>query len=139
MDVFAALEHLNSRRAASPLVRLVGEERWEAPDHPKSVLPQIWGGTEPNLEEIDQKSKIALFLDASISEQCEIEWFLTAEGELDVDISERGDTETLTYNSTETMLATGSRPRPLSYRGHLDVTKPHKGAAKARASQRACL
>ncbi|GFV44834.1 uncharacterized protein TNCV_563831 [Trichonephila clavipes] len=31
---------LNSRRAASPLVRLVeGEERWEAPDHPKGVLP----------------------------------------------------------------------------------------------------
>ncbi|GFW77710.1 transposable element Tc1 transposase [Trichonephila clavipes] len=40
---------LNSRRAASPLVRLVkGEERWEAFDHPKSVLPLIWGGTEPN-------------------------------------------------------------------------------------------
>ncbi|GFX70196.1 uncharacterized protein TNCV_4616341 [Trichonephila clavipes] len=27
---------LNSRRAASPLVRLVeGEDRWEAPDHPR--------------------------------------------------------------------------------------------------------
>ncbi|GFU85660.1 hypothetical protein TNCV_1719511 [Trichonephila clavipes] len=23
-----------------------GEERWEAPDHPKSFLPQNWGGTE---------------------------------------------------------------------------------------------
>ncbi|GFS50367.1 uncharacterized protein TNCV_1638591 [Trichonephila clavipes] len=35
---------LNSRRAASPLVRLVeGEERWEAP-----VLPQNWGETEQN-------------------------------------------------------------------------------------------
>ncbi|GFV41978.1 uncharacterized protein TNCV_2751591 [Trichonephila clavipes] len=32
---------LNSRRAASPLVRLVErEERWEAPDHPQGVLPQ---------------------------------------------------------------------------------------------------
>ncbi|GFV43130.1 uncharacterized protein TNCV_1410271 [Trichonephila clavipes] len=40
---------LNSRRAASPLVRLVeGEERWEAPDHPQCVLPQNWGGTEQN-------------------------------------------------------------------------------------------
>ncbi|GFU76247.1 uncharacterized protein TNCV_527271 [Trichonephila clavipes] len=40
---------LNSCRAASPLVRLVkGEERWEASDHPQSVLPLNWGGTEPN-------------------------------------------------------------------------------------------
>ncbi|GFX37327.1 uncharacterized protein TNCV_76711 [Trichonephila clavipes] len=40
---------LNSRRAATPLVRLVeGEERWEAPDHPKVVLPQNWGVTELN-------------------------------------------------------------------------------------------
>ncbi|GFY16793.1 uncharacterized protein TNCV_4337941 [Trichonephila clavipes] len=40
---------LNSRRAASPLVRLVeGEERWEAPDHPQGVLPQNWGETELN-------------------------------------------------------------------------------------------
>ncbi|GFX55223.1 hypothetical protein TNCV_1156801 [Trichonephila clavipes] len=31
------------------LVRLVEEEqRWEAPDHPQSVLPQNWGGIEPN-------------------------------------------------------------------------------------------
>ncbi|GFT54570.1 uncharacterized protein TNCV_344551 [Trichonephila clavipes] len=36
-------------RAASPLVRLVvGEERWEASDHPQSVLPLNWGGIEPN-------------------------------------------------------------------------------------------
>ncbi|GFX04160.1 uncharacterized protein TNCV_3973091 [Trichonephila clavipes] len=36
---------LNSRRAASPLVRLVeGKERWEAPGH----LPQNWGGTKQN-------------------------------------------------------------------------------------------
>ncbi|GFY11828.1 uncharacterized protein TNCV_1530201 [Trichonephila clavipes] len=34
---------LNSRRAASPLVRFVeGEERWEAPNHPQGVLPQNW-------------------------------------------------------------------------------------------------
>ncbi|GFV00520.1 uncharacterized protein TNCV_3644981 [Trichonephila clavipes] len=40
---------LNSRRAASPLVWLVEEvERWEAPDHPSGVLPQNWGGNEPN-------------------------------------------------------------------------------------------
>ncbi|GFU40155.1 uncharacterized protein TNCV_5092921 [Trichonephila clavipes] len=34
---------LNSRRAASPLVRLV-----EGTDHPQSVLPLNWGGIEPN-------------------------------------------------------------------------------------------
>ncbi|GFX72175.1 uncharacterized protein TNCV_1954511 [Trichonephila clavipes] len=40
---------LNSRRVTSPLVRLVeGEERWEAFDHPQSVLPLNWGGIEPN-------------------------------------------------------------------------------------------
>ncbi|GFW24107.1 uncharacterized protein TNCV_4951511 [Trichonephila clavipes] len=40
---------LNSRRAASPLVRLVErDERWEAPDHPQSVLHLNWGGSEPN-------------------------------------------------------------------------------------------
>ncbi|GFT43141.1 uncharacterized protein TNCV_5119921 [Trichonephila clavipes] len=40
---------LNSRRAASPLVRLVeGEERWEASDHPRCVLPLNWGGIKPN-------------------------------------------------------------------------------------------
>ncbi|GFW45519.1 uncharacterized protein TNCV_3244591 [Trichonephila clavipes] len=40
---------LNSRLAASPLVRLVGgEERWETPDHSQGVLPQNWGGTEKN-------------------------------------------------------------------------------------------
>ncbi|GFU32155.1 uncharacterized protein TNCV_3833811 [Trichonephila clavipes] len=38
---------LNSRRAASPLVRLVeGEEKREAPDHPQGVLPLNWGETE---------------------------------------------------------------------------------------------
>ncbi|PRD23882.1 UNVERIFIED_CONTAM: hypothetical protein NCL1_45210 [Trichonephila clavipes] len=40
---------LNSCRATSPLVRLVAEKkRWEAPDHPQSVLPQNWGETEIN-------------------------------------------------------------------------------------------
>ncbi|GFW15440.1 uncharacterized protein TNCV_4655801 [Trichonephila clavipes] len=38
---------LNSRRAASPLVWLVEEEkRWEASDHPQGFLPLNWGGTE---------------------------------------------------------------------------------------------
>ncbi|GFX11099.1 uncharacterized protein TNCV_4503141 [Trichonephila clavipes] len=40
---------LNSRRGASPLVRLVErEERWESPDHPQVVLPQNWGETKLN-------------------------------------------------------------------------------------------
>ncbi|GFU44577.1 uncharacterized protein TNCV_1506851 [Trichonephila clavipes] len=40
---------LHSRRASSPLVRLVeGEERRETSDHPHSVLPLNWGGIEPN-------------------------------------------------------------------------------------------
>ncbi|GFV52943.1 hypothetical protein TNCV_2876111 [Trichonephila clavipes] len=40
---------LNSRRAASPLVRLVeGEEMWEAPDYPQGILSQNWGETERN-------------------------------------------------------------------------------------------
>ncbi|GFT11451.1 zinc finger protein [Trichonephila clavipes] len=40
---------LNNRRVASPLVRLVeGEDRWEASDHPQSVLPPNRGGIEPN-------------------------------------------------------------------------------------------
>ncbi|GFY28666.1 uncharacterized protein TNCV_3440331 [Trichonephila clavipes] len=51
MDVCKCIVHarhggtLNSRRAASPLVGLVEEEeRWEASDHPQSVLPPNWGG-----------------------------------------------------------------------------------------------
>ncbi|GFX96706.1 hypothetical protein TNCV_244931 [Trichonephila clavipes] len=40
---------LNSRRAASPLVRLLEwEDKWETPDHIQDVLPQNWGGTEKN-------------------------------------------------------------------------------------------
>ncbi|GFT25505.1 uncharacterized protein TNCV_3173831 [Trichonephila clavipes] len=39
---------LNSRRAASPLVRLVEwEESWVAADHSQGVLPQNWDETEP--------------------------------------------------------------------------------------------
>ncbi|GFU89993.1 uncharacterized protein TNCV_2438801 [Trichonephila clavipes] len=38
---------LNSRRAASSLVRLVeGEKRWEAPDHPREFSLKI--GVKPN-------------------------------------------------------------------------------------------
>ncbi|GFX15657.1 cullin-4A [Trichonephila clavipes] len=38
---------LNSRRAASPFVRLVaGDERWKALTLPQGVLPQNWGETE---------------------------------------------------------------------------------------------
>ncbi|GFW43708.1 uncharacterized protein TNCV_4770571 [Trichonephila clavipes] len=40
---------INSRRAGSPLVRLVEREgRWEAPDHPQGSLPQNWGRIEQN-------------------------------------------------------------------------------------------
>ncbi|GFX53864.1 cullin-4A [Trichonephila clavipes] len=55
MDVFKCIlpsrhgDTLNSRRAASPLVRLVEEEeRWEAPDHPQGVFPLNWSETELN-------------------------------------------------------------------------------------------
>ncbi|GFW75568.1 uncharacterized protein TNCV_4427511 [Trichonephila clavipes] len=49
IHAFVAWSTLNSRRAASPLVRLVeGEETWKAPDHPQRVLPQNWGGIEQN-------------------------------------------------------------------------------------------
>ncbi|GFX80981.1 transposable element Tcb2 transposase [Trichonephila clavipes] len=40
---------LNSRRAASPFVKLVeGEERWVASDHTQGVLPQNWDEIELN-------------------------------------------------------------------------------------------
>ncbi|GFV72664.1 uncharacterized protein TNCV_411831 [Trichonephila clavipes] len=48
-SALAAGGTLTSRRAASPLVRLVeGEERWETPDHPQGVLPLNWDETELN-------------------------------------------------------------------------------------------
>ncbi|GFY06071.1 uncharacterized protein TNCV_3863751 [Trichonephila clavipes] len=48
-SAFAAGGTLNSRRAASPLMRLVdGEDRWKATDSTQGVLPQNWGGTELN-------------------------------------------------------------------------------------------
>ncbi|GFT23324.1 uncharacterized protein TNCV_2016181 [Trichonephila clavipes] len=48
-SAFTGWGSLNSRRAASPLVRMVeGEERWEATDHPQGVLPQNWGKIELN-------------------------------------------------------------------------------------------
>ncbi|GFV84747.1 uncharacterized protein TNCV_4297291 [Trichonephila clavipes] len=40
---------LNSRRVASPVMRLVkGEESWEDPEYPQDVLFQNWGETEQN-------------------------------------------------------------------------------------------
>ncbi|GFU86391.1 uncharacterized protein TNCV_1417431 [Trichonephila clavipes] len=55
MDVCQCIEPsqhgctLNSRRAASPLVRLVErEKRWEVPDYSQGVLRQSWGETEQN-------------------------------------------------------------------------------------------
>ncbi|GFU57555.1 uncharacterized protein TNCV_3637181 [Trichonephila clavipes] len=40
---------LNSRRAASPIVRLVErQERWGSLTNPGCVLPPNWGGTEQN-------------------------------------------------------------------------------------------
>ncbi|GFX20778.1 hypothetical protein TNCV_78351 [Trichonephila clavipes] len=55
MDVFKCivpLQHggtLNSHRITSPLVSLVeGEEKWVVSVLPQNVLPQNWGGTNPN-------------------------------------------------------------------------------------------
>ncbi|GFT95867.1 uncharacterized protein TNCV_312121 [Trichonephila clavipes] len=48
-SAFATWNTLNSRRAASPLVKLVErEERWESSDHSQGVRPQNWGETEIN-------------------------------------------------------------------------------------------
>ncbi|GFW64745.1 uncharacterized protein TNCV_4450471 [Trichonephila clavipes] len=48
-SAFMAWGTLNSRRAASPLVKLMeGEEKWDAPHHQQRVLPQNWGETELN-------------------------------------------------------------------------------------------
>ncbi|GFS91288.1 uncharacterized protein TNCV_1306971 [Trichonephila clavipes] len=56
---------LNSRRAASPFIRLVeGEERWEAPDHLQGVLLQNGGETELN------RSVIGMVLKAIANDKC---------------------------------------------------------------------
>ncbi|GFU92701.1 uncharacterized protein TNCV_2892101 [Trichonephila clavipes] len=48
-SAFTAWGTLNSRRAATHLVRFMEQEgRWETPDHPQVVVPQNWGGTEQN-------------------------------------------------------------------------------------------
>ncbi|GFW05889.1 hypothetical protein TNCV_603611 [Trichonephila clavipes] len=48
-NAFPAWGTLNSRRTASPFVRLVEEEeRREAFDHPQDVLYQNWGETKQN-------------------------------------------------------------------------------------------
>ncbi|GFU65780.1 hypothetical protein TNCV_5059141 [Trichonephila clavipes] len=39
---------LNSPQTASPLIRLVEGEKWEAPDHLLAVLAPNWDGTDPN-------------------------------------------------------------------------------------------
>ncbi|GFX53490.1 hypothetical protein TNCV_4652761 [Trichonephila clavipes] len=58
---------LNSRRAASPLVRLVeGEERWEAPDHPQGVLSLNWDETELN------RSVTCMVLKALANDRCHL-------------------------------------------------------------------
>ncbi|GFT70065.1 uncharacterized protein TNCV_4690101 [Trichonephila clavipes] len=56
---------LNSRRVASLLVWLVErEERSEAPDHPQSLLPLNWGGTEQN------RSVTCMVLKAKANNRC---------------------------------------------------------------------
>ncbi|GFY34659.1 uncharacterized protein TNCV_1373501 [Trichonephila clavipes] len=58
---------LNSRRAASHLVRLVeGEERWEAPDHPQGVLPQNWG------EIVLNRSVTHMVLKVMVNDRCHL-------------------------------------------------------------------
>ncbi|GFT17546.1 uncharacterized protein TNCV_4807841 [Trichonephila clavipes] len=60
---------LNSRRVTSPLVRLVeGEERWEAFDHPQSVLPQNWGGNEQN------RTVTCMMLKAKVNDIPQLRW-----------------------------------------------------------------
>ncbi|GFW23597.1 uncharacterized protein TNCV_4091401 [Trichonephila clavipes] len=39
---------LKSRRSASPLALVEGEEMWQASDHPRGVVPLNWGETELN-------------------------------------------------------------------------------------------
>ncbi|GFY11305.1 cullin-4A [Trichonephila clavipes] len=58
---------LNSRRAASPLVRLVeGEESWESPDHPQGNLPLNWDETELN------RSVTCMVLKANANDRCHL-------------------------------------------------------------------
>ncbi|GFY33872.1 uncharacterized protein TNCV_4595801 [Trichonephila clavipes] len=58
---------LNSRPTASPLKRLMeGEERWEAPEHPQGVLPQNWGGIEPN------RTVTCIVLKATVKDSCQV-------------------------------------------------------------------
>ncbi|GFV52938.1 uncharacterized protein TNCV_2876061 [Trichonephila clavipes] len=37
---------LNSRRSASLVWLVEGDDRWETPDHPQGFLPLNWGGTK---------------------------------------------------------------------------------------------
>ncbi|GFU95801.1 uncharacterized protein TNCV_4903931 [Trichonephila clavipes] len=71
MDVCKCIVHsrhgvtLNSRRASSPLVRLVeGKERWEAPVQPQGILPQNWDETEIN------HSVTCMVLKATANDRC---------------------------------------------------------------------
>ncbi|GFU84442.1 uncharacterized protein TNCV_1066241 [Trichonephila clavipes] len=58
---------LNSRRAASPLERLVeGEERWEASDHSLCALPLNWGGTEQH------RTVTCMVLKATANNRCHL-------------------------------------------------------------------
>ncbi|GFT11874.1 hypothetical protein TNCV_1923841 [Trichonephila clavipes] len=54
----------NSRRAASPLVKVTGEERWETPDHSQGVQYQNWGGNEQN------RTVTCMVLKAKTNDRC---------------------------------------------------------------------
>ncbi|GFV95002.1 uncharacterized protein TNCV_1030001 [Trichonephila clavipes] len=59
---------LNSRRAASPLARLVvGVGRWEAPDHTQGVLSQNWDGTSKVVLSLAWCSKLRLTMDVYLA------------------------------------------------------------------------
>ncbi|GFV82355.1 uncharacterized protein TNCV_3443451 [Trichonephila clavipes] len=56
---------LNSRRAASPLVRLVEEqERWRTSYYPQGVILQNWGATKQN------RSVTFIALKAKANDRC---------------------------------------------------------------------
>ncbi|GFX23452.1 cullin-4A [Trichonephila clavipes] len=58
---------LNSRQAASPLMRLVeGEERWEIPERPQGILPQNWDETELN------RSVTFMVLKTTVNDRCHL-------------------------------------------------------------------